>query len=153
VGVASTRISPELRAQRHASRAGSTYKRFLDDLCEDAGWSSEEAERRALAVIAALEAILPPREAHGLFAQLPSRLRERVAYEPEPERIPPSNAEAFLGRVATVLDVDPDDVDAIVRMVFRALRLHMSSGGARAIEACLPDDLRRLWNPPPFGRR
>lgn len=153
MGVASTRSSPELRMQRHESRAGATYQRFLDELSADAGWSTEDADRRASAVIGALEAQLPPRVAHGLLAQLPSRLRERLAAEEAAEPIPSSNADAFLGRVAARLDVDPDDVDAIVRMVFRALRMHLSSGEAHAVEVCLPDDLRRLWNPPAFGRR
>jgi uncharacterized protein (DUF2267 family) len=150
VGVA---ISPEQRAQRHESRAAATYQRFLDELIADTGWSTEEADRRATAVIGALAEQLPPREAHGMFAQLPSRLRERASPEPSAEPIPSPSAEAFLGLVAARIDADPDEVDAIVRMVFRAVRMHLSTGEAHAVEACLPDDLRRLWNPPAFGRR
>lgn len=157
MGVASTRTSPspepERHAQRHESRAGATYQWFLEGLSADTGWSTEEADLYVSAVVGVLEEQLPAREAHGLLAQLPSRIRERVAAEASAEPTPPSSADAFLGRVAARLDVDPDDVDAIARMVFRALRMHLSTGEAHAVEACLPDDLRRLWNPPAFGRR
>lgn len=139
--------------QRHESRAGATYARFLDDLVADSGWSRDDADRYARAVVATLEERLIAGEAGGLAAQLPSRLRERLRTVDvgPPDRH--MTADEFLGRVASRLDVPLDDVDTIVRFVFRAIRSHVTPGQAHHVEVQLPDELRRLWNRPSFGRR
>lgn len=144
---------PTMHPQRHDSRAGATYARFVDDLARDTGWSRDDAGRYARAVIATLEERLVGGESKDLAAQLPSRLRDRLSDEDLGRPDPEMTADEFLGRVAARLDVPIDDVDAIVRFVFRTLRAHVTPGLARHVEVQLPDELRRLWNPPSFGRR
>lgn len=139
--------------QRHESRASSTYARFLDDLASDAGWSRDDADRFARAVVATLEERLVGGEADDLAAQLPSRLRERIRTEDVGRPDPQMTVDEFLGRVSSRADAPIDDVEKIVRFVFRAVRAHVTPGQAHHVEVQLPDELRRLWNPPSFGRR
>lgn len=139
--------------QRHESRASSTYARFLDDLASDAGWSRDDADRFARAVVATLEERLVGGEADDLAAQLPSRLRERIRTEDVGRPDPQMTVDEFLGRVSSRADAPIDDVEKIVRFVFRTIRAHVTPGQAHHVEVQLPDELRRLWNPPSFGRR
>ncbi len=139
--------------QRHESRASSTYARFLDDLASDTGWSRDDADRFARAVVATLEERLVGGEADDLAAQLPSRLRERIRTEDVGRPDPQMTVDEFLGRVSSRADAPIDDVEKIVRFVFRAVRAHVTPGQAHHVEVQLPDELRRLWNPPSFGRR
>lgn len=138
---------------RHESRAGATYARFIDDLTGDTGWSRDEADRFARAVVATLEERLVGGEAQDLSAQLPSRLRERLREEDVGRPDPEMTTDEFLGRVAERLDIPVDEVEAIVRYVFRTVRSHVTPGQAHHVEVQLPDELRRMWNGPTFGRR
>lgn len=142
-----------VNVQRHESRAGATYARFIDDLTADTGWSRDDADRYARAVVATLEERLVGGEASDLAAQLPARLRERLDIEDVGRPDPAMTTDEFLGRVAARTDALVDEVDAIVACVFRTLRAHVTPGQARHVEVQLPDELRRLWNGPSFGRR
>jgi uncharacterized protein (DUF2267 family) len=128
--------------------------RFLVDVAAETGWSSEEVERFMCSVIATLEERMTRSDRHDLEAQLPSRLCQRL----RAKKIGPPHRDMtydeFLGRVGVrTRKPDPDEVEIVVRLVFRALRARLSTGEAHHVEAQLPDELRRLWNPAPFGRR
>lgn len=150
---AATRRAARRRARQHDARADATYARFLDDLIASTGWSTPDAERYASAVVATLEERLVAGESEDLAAQLPLRLREHVDDEDVGKPDPDMTGDELLGRVAARADVPFDEVDAIVRVVFGTLRRHISPGLAHHVEVQLSDDLRRLWNPPSFGRR
>jgi uncharacterized protein (DUF2267 family) len=129
------------------------YASFLSEATADTGWSTVEVARVAPAVIATLEERLTRRERHALETHLPSRLRERLRREEISDRSAKKTADDFVRRVAARVGEVRDDLDVLVRLVFRALRAHLSAGEAHQIEVQLSDDVRRLWNPPSFGRR
>lgn len=118
---------------------------FFSDLTAETRWSLDEAERFTSGVMATLAERATKAEREDLREWLHG---EQVA-RPELDM----SADEFFARVASRTGEPREDVDAVVRMVFRALRLHLGTGEAHRIESRLPDDLRRLWNPPPFGRR
>lgn len=141
------RQDPEARAARHASRAGTTYARFIRNVAEAGGYTVGNAERYAASVIATLEERLPIREVHGLEAQLPSRLDDILAFVPL-IAMPTMDRDAFCARVAARLDVTEARAEAIARTVFDVLRARISEGEARRVEARLPGDMRSLWRSP-----
>jgi uncharacterized protein (DUF2267 family) len=145
-----TQPADELRRRRrarHASRAGSTYKSFLLDVAERGGFSLDEAEEYAIAVVATLEERLTLPEVLDLEAQLPSLMRELLDDEPILD-IPRMHKDQFCERVATRLDMTEKAAEPIVRVVFAVLRAHISAGEARHVEAQLPDDLKEMWTAP-----
>jgi uncharacterized protein (DUF2267 family) len=136
---------PEARAARHASRAGTTYARFLRELGQAGGYTKEEAERYAVATIVTLEERLPIGDVFALEAQLPSRLDQLLALQPL-IGLPRMGRDLFCKRVAQRIEVAPERAEPIVRLVFHVLRQHISPGEARHVEAHLPDDLKELWS-------
>jgi uncharacterized protein (DUF2267 family) len=140
------RSTPEARAERHASRAGTTYARFVRNIAEAGGYSMDAAARFAVAVIATLEERLPMRDVCGLEAQLPSRLDEILSFEPL-LGLPSMDRHLFRQRVAERLGVTEDEAESIAKVVFGVLRMRISEGEARHVEARLPEDLRALWRP------
>ncbi|MDB5218615.1 MAG: hypothetical protein JWO86_6542 [Myxococcaceae bacterium] len=140
-----SRGAPEARAARHASRAGTTFARFIRNLAASSGYSLSEAERYAVAVIATLEERIPIREVVHLEAQLPSRLDEILAFVPL-NGLPAMDRIQFLERVAARARVSYEQADSIARRVFSFLRSQISDGEARHIEAQLPADLFELWH-------
>lgn len=132
----------------------SGLERFVTDLAIDTGWSPEQVERFTSGVVTTLEERVPRSERREVDNALPSSLRERI----QPDDLAPHDREMthdeFLRRVAArTHETDRDDLEVIVRMVFRALRARLDTAEAHRIEEQLPDELRRLWNPPSFGRR
>ena len=140
-----SRRTPEARAARHASRAGTTFARFIRNLAEAGNYTIPEAERRAVAVIATLEERIPIREVYDLEAQLPSRLDELLAFVPL-NGLPSMDRLEFCERVAARARVSYGQAEEIAATVFAFLRSHISEGEARHVELQLPDDLRELWN-------
>jgi uncharacterized protein (DUF2267 family) len=140
-----SRKAPEARAARHASRAGTTFARFIRNLASAGGYTIPEAERRAIAVIATLEERIPIREVYDLEAQLPSRLDELLAFVPL-NGLPAMDRVQFCERVAARARVSYGQAEEIAATVFAFLRERISEGEARHVEAQLPEDLRELWN-------
>jgi uncharacterized protein (DUF2267 family) len=138
------RGSPEARAERHASRAGTTYARFIRNIADAGGYTMDDAARFAVGVIATLEERLPIRDVCGLEAQLPTRLDEILSFQPL-LGLPAMDRHQFRERVAERLSVNDDDAEAIAKVVFGVLRARISEGEARHVEARLPGDLRELW--------
>lgn len=143
------RGAPEARAARHASRAGTTFARFVRNLAATAGYTVQEAERRAIAVIATIEERLPIREVCNLEAQLPRRLDELLAFVPL-NGLPVMDRTQFLERVAARARVSDTEAETIARTVFAFLRSQISEGEVRHVEARLPEALRELWRETPI---
>jgi uncharacterized protein (DUF2267 family) len=138
------RSTPEARAERHQSRAGTTYARFVRNIADAGGYTMDDAARYAVAVIATLEERLPIRDVCGLEAQLPSRLDEILSFEPL-LGLPAMDRFQFRERVAARLGVTLEQAENIARTVFGVLRFRVSEGEARRVEARLPSDLQELW--------
>lgn len=144
------RASPAARATRHASRAGTTFARFVRNLAATGGYTLREAERHAIAVIATLEERLPIREVCNLEAQLPSRLDELLAFVPV-HGLPAMDRTQFIERVAARADVSHVQAETIARTVFTFLRSQISEGEVHRVEARLPNSLRELWRETALG--
>jgi uncharacterized protein (DUF2267 family) len=145
--VQSLRGAPEARAERHASRAGTTFARFVRNLAAMGGYSIHEAERHAVAVIATLEERLPIREVCNLEAQLPRRLDELLAFVPL-NGLPAMDRMQFIERVAARAGVNYAQAESVARTVFAFLRSQISEGEIRHVEGQLPESLRELWREP-----
>jgi len=135
---------PDTRAQRHESRAGSTYAEFIRDVTDRAGYPKELAERYVVGVLTTLEERLPIAEVRALESQLPTRLDGILAFQPV-LALPTMDQRTFCWRFSQRVGVPEQEAPAIVRQVFRVLRLHISAGEARHIEAHLSQDLEKLW--------
>lgn len=134
------------RLQRHESHVGSTYAAFIRHLSETGGVDPELAECAAISVLSALERRILPKEAKDLEAQLPRRL---VEFLPPPDKRPPRphrfGREEFLRTVGEDLRKSPEEVEPLVRSVFRAFQELISEGEAEDVASNLPPDLRALW--------
>jgi uncharacterized protein (DUF2267 family) len=138
------RGTPEARAARHASRAGTTYARFVREVASAGGYTMGAAERYAVGTIATLEERLPIGDVFSLEAQLPSRLDQLLSMQPL-IGLPTMDREIFCRRVAQRVSVPEAMAEGLVRVVFQVLRAHISAGESRHVEAHLPDDLKALW--------
>lgn len=143
------RGAPEARAARHESRAGTTFARFVRNLAATGGYTVQEAERDAIAVIATLEERLPIREVCNLEAQLPRRLDELLSFVPL-NGLPAMDRMQFIERVAARARVNYAQAETVARTVFAFLRSQISEGEIRHVEARLPEGLRDLWREPPL---
>jgi uncharacterized protein (DUF2267 family) len=139
-----SRGSPEARAERHASRAGTTYARFVRNIADAGGYTMAEAELYAVAVIATLEERLSIRDVCDLEAQLPSRFDEILAFQPL-VGMPAMTRDQFCERVAARAGVTDAQAEAISRTVFAVLRSRISDGESDQVAQHLPPDLRELW--------
>jgi uncharacterized protein (DUF2267 family) len=134
----------EARARRHESRAGSTYAQFVRDVASAGGFTTVEGERYAIGTLTTLEERLPIRDVRALESQLPTRLDGILSFQPV-LALPTMDRQTFCWRFAQRVGVRAEESEAIVRLVFRVLRSHISAGEARHIEAHLSNDLRPLW--------
>ena len=138
------RGSPQARAERHASRAATTYSRFIHAIADEGNYSTQDAETYAIAVVATLEERLPLDEVWGLEAQLPSVLAEMLEREPIVD-LPKMDSRQLCTRIAIRLGITEPEAESVARVVFHVLRTRVSAGEARLIEARLPADLKHLW--------
>lgn len=141
------RVTPERRRQRHESRTGTTFRAFLNDVCEYSHLPLDEAERTTLSVICTLEQRITANEARDLEAQLPLRLRELLQRCPahasaKPERF---SLDEFIARVADDLDCTEDEAESRIEAVFAALRDQISEGEFEDVGSQLPSDIADLW--------
>ncbi len=145
-----SRATPEIRQQRHESRAGSTYKAFIKELCAIGNMDEELAECAAVSVLCGLEQRVMGEEAADLEAQLPSKLRELVTrcafHEGKPRT--KFGRDDFFQMVADDLKKNVDEVEPIVRAVLTTVRAQVSEGEAEDFGNMLPPDLRSLWARP-----
>lgn len=143
-------VTDEIRRQRHESRAGSTYKAFLQDLRSIGGFDEAEAERAAVTVLCLLERRVHSAEAEDLNAQLPLKLRELIQrcgiHEGRPAR--KFGRDEFFRMVAEDLEKDVSEVEPIVRAVLTTVRAQVSEGEAQQFGDMLPHDLQELWRRP-----
>jgi uncharacterized protein (DUF2267 family) len=132
---------------RHEAHAQNTYRDFLLLAASELGVEREPTERAILAVVRALEALLPFDDMSNLASQLPMLLRESLARcdRPEPERPHGRTREEFVRVVADELGLDPERAEQQVRAVFRVLAQTVSQGEVRKVVHVLPTQLRPMW--------
>jgi uncharacterized protein (DUF2267 family) len=134
------------RVQRHESHTRSTYAAFIRHLCEVGKLEPSLAECAAVAVLRALERRILPAEAKDLEAQLPRRLVDFLPpLEQRPQRPRRFGKEEFLQTVADDLEMPVEEMEPVVRAVFRAMRDLISEGEANDVASNLPPDLQALW--------
>ncbi|HYV45188.1 MAG TPA: DUF2267 domain-containing protein [Myxococcaceae bacterium] len=138
------------RLQRRESHAAQTYSAFLKDLCRIGGMAPEFAEQAAVSVLWALEQRIIPDEARDLEAQLPVQLTNLLACcnRPMTSRPEKYTREELLERVGRDLNMQPDEVEPVVRAVFATVRQHVSEGEVEAVIQMLPRQMRDLWQRP-----
>ena len=134
----------EARARRHVSRAGSTYARFVRDVANAGELAEDVAESYVIGTLTTLEEGLPIEDVRSLESQLPSRLDSILAFQPV-LALPTMDREMFCWRVAQRIGVSDEEAEMIVRLVFRVLRMHISAGEIRHLEAHLSEDMKPLW--------
>ncbi|HVE87242.1 MAG TPA: DUF2267 domain-containing protein [Myxococcales bacterium] len=138
------------RFQRRESRASQTYAAFLKDLCRIGSMKPEFAERAAVSVLCTLEQRLIPEEARDLEAQLPIKLLNLLnRCDRHSDQAPVKyGRQELLEMVAEDLNMQPDEVEPIIRAVFRTVREHVSEGEIEDVIHMLPNELRDLWQRP-----
>lgn len=144
-------VSEDLRAQRHESRTGSTYKAFLRNLMSVGNFPDESfAERAAVSVLCSLGQRVFSTEAKDLQAQLPLKLRELLQQCPLHEGKPPRKfgRDEFCQMVANDLGIDAQQAEPFIRSVILAVRAQVSEGEAEDFGNMLPNDIRELWARP-----
>ncbi|HEY8207235.1 MAG TPA: DUF2267 domain-containing protein [Myxococcaceae bacterium] len=140
----------ERRLQRRESRANQTYTAFLRDLCRIGAMAPEFAEQAAVSVLCALEQRLIPEEARDLEAQLPIKLLNLLTRCERHRQTAPLKytREQLLEMVAGDLNMQPDEVEPVIRAVFATIRERVSEGEVEDVVNMLPRDLRDLWQRP-----
>jgi uncharacterized protein (DUF2267 family) len=140
----------ERRLQRRESHANQTYAAFLQDLCRVGSMAPEFAEQAAVSVLCALEQRLIPEEAKDLEAQLPIKLLNLLTRCDRHRDLAPVkySREQLLEMVAEDLNMQPDEVEPVIRAVFATIREHVSEGEVKDVVSMLPRDLRDLWERP-----
>jgi uncharacterized protein (DUF2267 family) len=97
-----------------------SHDEFVQKVQERAGLDDRaEAERTAVEVLQDLCDRLTGDEAWDLLATLPAKLKTAVIISPNPI---PLSAEQFVDRVASELDVAPDEARKRIRAVFQTVR-------------------------------
>lgn len=137
----------ERRRQRRESRASQSYASFLKELCEIGSMAPEFAEQAAISVLCALEQRLIPDEAKQLEAQLPLKLQNLLGRCERHEGIAPVKMDRaqFLEMVGRDLNMQPDEVESIVRAVFLTVRKRVSEGEIEDVIHQLPKEFLDLW--------
>ncbi len=117
---------------------------FLSRVQQSAGLeSSQEAERRSVAVLTALSHVLPDSEARRHFAsQLPGFLKSRLAEE-RPRGLLLTR-DAFLQHLGRALGVHAPEAERALTAVFGVLREAVSAGQVGDLEAHLPKEIAAL---------
>lgn len=144
-------VSDDIRAQRHESRTGSTYKAFLRNLMSVGEFPDESfAERTAVSVLCSLGQRVYGSEARDLQAQLPFKLRELLQQCPIHEGKPARKfgRDEFCQMVANDLGIDTQRAEPLIRSVILAVRSQVSEGEAEDFGNMLPTDIRELWARP-----
>jgi uncharacterized protein (DUF2267 family) len=138
------------RLQRRESHASQTYAAFLRDLCRIGAMAPEFAEQAAVSVLCALEQRLIPEEAKDLEAQLPIKLLNLLTRcERHRDQSPVKyTREQLLEMVGQDLNMQPDEVEPVIRAVFTTIREHVSEGEVEDVISMLPRDLKDLWQRP-----
>jgi uncharacterized protein (DUF2267 family) len=134
----------EEHTSRHESRAATTYHAFLKEVEHLIELPKELTERATIAVLSALEQRVFPEESRNLEAQLPSKLRELLG-RVRAERQRRFGRNELFRIVGAELGKKPEEVEPIVRAVFRAVREKISEGEAQDLAAELPRDIAELW--------
>jgi uncharacterized protein (DUF2267 family) len=122
---------------------------WINDLDKALHWNNKARSYRLLrSVLHALRDWLPVDEAANLAAQFPALLRGIYYDQWRPATVPVKerSRKAFLARIDRDFYNDPiEDVEGVVRAVFRLLSAKVTAGEIDDVRQCLPADLRALW--------
>jgi uncharacterized protein (DUF2267 family) len=143
-GPAASQRSP--RAARRGSRAKATYRRFLDEVREDATLETiEQAETALEIVVGSLVRRLTPDEAKDLLSQLPSILQASVrSLPPGPDKL--VTREAIEAELVSRLDVDPERATELLATIGATIARKVSPGQMRDVQGQLPGALRGVFS-------
>lgn len=144
-------VTEDIRQQRHESRTGQTFMAFIRDLCEQGGFSAEQAVRSAAVVLTRLEQRLTGEEARDLNAQLPMKLVEILAEAKRPNEGKPVQKfkrDDFIEAISGDLEQSREEAESTIRSVFATVRMHITEGEAKDVASQLPKDLQPLWSRP-----
>lgn len=138
--------------QRHQSRTGTTFKRFVRDLQAVIDTDEVIATRTAASVLCHLSRRIHAGEAKDLRAQLPQKLQEIISECTLHERHEPDKFSRgeLLARVGRDLNVPEDAAEHRIRGVFEVLSAHVSAGEILQVIHALPRQMWELWPRPIF---
>ncbi len=137
----------EEREDRHQSRAGKALHDFSKQLADSLGLEDPERALTAFEVVAAaLVQRLTLAEAHDFVAQLPSRMRARLAGLPAGPDVSVTR-ESLEADMATRLDLDPERAAALVRRVALCVGDFVTEAEAEHVIAQLPPDMKEIFAP------
>lgn len=145
-GPASSRRFDEVRAaQRRVARAEETYGKLVHRIQALGNLGSRELAGLALdVVLTGVVRRLPPHEAAGFVAQLPSMLHDRLLDLPAgPDRS--ITRESIETELAKRLDLDAPRVALVLDVVGAALEHTVSTGGVANVRNQLPRDMRSIF--------
>ena len=140
----------ERRRARHEARASHTYRGFINELTGVTGFSADEAERAALAVLGLIEQRITAGEWDDLEAQLPFKLRELLEASShgggeQPRRF--GRAE-LVAEVAEALGLGEREAEHTAHCVMAVVRERITPGEAEDVAGQLPADIAELWRSP-----
>jgi len=122
---------------------------WLNDLCEDLGWSDKGRAYHLLReVLHAVRDYLGPDEAVDLAAQLPVLVRGVYFDGWVPSRTParPRHKDDFMARIESAFQKEPlDDPERAVTAVFALLRSKVSHGEFAQVANAMQKPLRDLF--------
>jgi uncharacterized protein (DUF2267 family) len=101
------------------------YDKFLREVRDRAGIDREEAERTTVTVLQVLAERLTGEEAEDLLAQLPEPLKSTIVVSEPATRMP---ANDFVERVASELQISPEEARERISAVFSVLRDAVTPG-------------------------
>lgn len=137
-----------LRQRRHQGHTTTTYRTFLHDVMETTGLPDDDAAERALlTVLCAFERRLFGNSLAKFEAQLPSKLREKLASCPHHRGMPPQklSQDELLQLIALELGIPHRDAASLTCQILSVVRRHVSEGEIDHLLQQLPQDLRTLW--------
>ena len=138
--------------QRHQSRTGTTFKRFVRDVGAVIDTEEVIATRTAASVLCHLSRRIHAGEAKDLRAQLPQKLQELISECQLHDRHDTDkfSREELLARVAEDLNVPEDAAEHRIRGVYEVLCAHVSAGEVLQVIHALPHQMWDLWPKPVF---
>lgn len=137
----------DMHRERPEAHAQGTYQEFLTLAATELGLDKEPSERAIVAVMCALEALLPFDEIKDLRRQLPSSLHDVLGRcdHASPERPHGRTREELVRLVSDELKLEPTRAEEQIRAVFRVLAQTVSRDGIKHVTHMLPAQVRAMW--------
>ncbi|MGI9516146.1 MAG: DUF2267 domain-containing protein [Pirellulaceae bacterium] len=125
-------------------------RQWINEIMSELDWDDPDKAYAALRIVLqALRDRLSVDEATDLASQLPTLIRGIYFESWKPRSVPvrQHSLTEFLAPVAQRFSGEPSmDSERICRSVMKVLASHVSEGEIDDIKACLPEEIRDLWN-------